>query len=139
MALSESQLKAAVLIHTHGPGTSADWQYNKIADACGVEPRTLRNWRNLPEFQDALRKLPAEQVKNKLFEKAVVSGETQAIRVWLERYDDTPTRSDDPLQEILDYTDDDLYHATRAIVEHYGGSGDRVDKAYGRGRHAKDR
>jgi hypothetical protein len=103
VALSDKQMKAVGLLHTSGPGTERDWPYRKIAEAVGITRRQLQTWRKNPEFQEALRKLPQDQVKNALFEKAVVKGDTQAMKLWLERYGDPP-EAKDSLEELLNVT-----------------------------------
>lgn len=79
--------------------------YGDVAERIGVDPKTLYNWRQKPEFQEAIKEGQERSVDDRLLEKIMATGDPQAINIYYKRhglFKDSVTE-----QQILRMTDEE--------------------------------
>lgn len=113
MALKEEQLKAIDLL---AKGDEKPKTMVEIAKKVGVTARTLRNWRNDPEFKRALAERADEIVDSTLYARAA-SGDIRAIKEYNRRFNRVDDEKDDPMDALMDATPDELRKIERDIYE----------------------
>lgn len=95
MPLAENQLKAIEML-TSGH----DMELKDIAEACGVTDRTLRNWRNDPEFNAELAQKAGDLVDGILYKEAM-TGDIRAIQTYYQRFGKLKANEEDPIEAMF--------------------------------------
>lgn len=110
--MNDKQQKAIELLVNKDEDTTFD----EIAEQAGVTPRTLRNWRNDPEFQKALSERAHEQVDSVTYRKAI-DGDIRAVKEWNDLWGRKKDRKETDMFAFLEVTPADIKRIEKDVFE----------------------
>lgn len=124
MELTSEQKIAARLVA--GKETSGK-SYPQIAEEVGVDSKTLYNWRQLPEFQDAMASEQGIEVDELLLRELRTNPNPNTFNVYYKRFG---LYRDEDIKEIgslLGMTEDDRKRIIDYVVDTYGSGPSEAD------------